>query len=161
MGTMNQTDWLAQLAPDRAPPAPGWWPLAPGWWLLAGLIILVTVCVLFRLRNPNRRLRRLALRELDTIEVANAPPAAMAVALENLMRRFALARFGRERVARLSGQTWLAFVVAEGGQAFANEAGHSLLAAAYGGATEDDRARWLAGARAFLSKAGARRRRRT
>jgi uncharacterized protein (DUF58 family) len=23
-------DWLAQLAPEHAPPAPGWWPLAPG-----------------------------------------------------------------------------------------------------------------------------------
>ena len=149
MGGMNQ-DLLAQLAPAHAPPAPGWWPPAPGWWLLAVLLLAAVAALLLWLRRPARRLRRAALQELKQLEQAGGDDAALARGLEHLLRRYAVARFGREPVARLSGERWIDFVAAHGGSALAGEPGRELLRAAYGGAAGPGRALWLSGARGFL-----------
>lgn len=152
--TTPAADWLAALAPDHAPPPPGWWPLAPGWWLLAALLILAAVVSVLWLRRPERRLRRQALAELEQIRSQQADLPGTAAALENLLRRFALARFGRERCAALSGDAWLAFLVAEGAAPLAGDSGKAMLRAAWGSPAEDARAQWFDGAHAFLSRAG-------
>ncbi len=149
-GLTPNPDWLARLAPAHAPPPPGWWPLAPGWWCLAILLVMAVVGAIYWQYLPPVRLRRTALRELKQLEETLADDVALARGLESLLRRFAVARFGRETVANLSGERWLAFVIAHGGDAWAGNAGTSLLRAAYGGAVEADRTRWLAGAQAFL-----------
>ena len=99
--------WLAQLAPDRVPPAVGWWPPAPGWWalLLIGALLAATLCMEWR--NPRRRRQRTALRELARIRADSTDPIATAQALQDLLRRYAIAVCGRERIARLSGAAWL------------------------------------------------------
>ena len=149
MGGMN-TDWLNQLAADHAPPAPGWWPLAPGWWILAVLLLIALAAALYWLRKPSLRLRRLALRELRVLERHDGDEQALAQSLEHLLRRYAIARFGRSEVAGLSGQAWIDFVVAHGGQSWAGGSGSNLLRAAYGGAVQADRHAWLAGAQGFV-----------
>ena len=143
--------WLSQLAPAHALPPPGWWPLAPGWWLLAALLIVaITAFAIFWLR-PTQRHRRSALRELRRLADNAGDDAALARGLENLLRRYALLTFGRNAVARLSGEAWLAFVAAHGGHAFAGESGHALLRAAYGGQAGNGlRAQWLDAARDFI-----------
>lgn len=146
-------DWLAQLAPAHAPPPPGWWPLAPGWWALALLVVLAIVAVWYWQRRAQARLRRAALRELAQLERAAAGDAELARGLEHLVRRYAVARFGTESVANLSGARWLAFVAARGGMDWRGDAGAGLLRAAYGGSFQTERTRWLSGARAFI-KAG-------
>ena len=147
-------DWLAQLAPAHRPPPPGWWPPAPGWWLLAVLLLAACACGLWWWRDPHRRSRRAALRELRAIRAEHADAAASARAIESLLRRFAIAVFGAARVARLPGDAWLELVIAEGGAQLQGEAGRSLLAAAFGGAgNEMDRERWIAGADAFVRHA--------
>ncbi len=146
-------DWLAQLAPSHAPPAPGWWPLAPGWWGLALLIGVAMVAVTVWQRRPQVRLRRAALRELDLLEAMAADDAVLARELEHLVRRFALARFGRAAVASLSGPGWIDYVVAHGGTAWSGAVGAKLLQAAYGGTLCAERTRWLSGARAFFKAA--------
>ena len=154
MGTVDAgapPDWLAQLAPPHAPPPVGWWPLAPGWWGL--LFILVAALFGFWLwyRRPAQRLRRSGLRELAKIESSTVGDAALAHALEQLIRRYAVVRYGREAVAKLSGSRWLAFAIARGATQWQGTTGESLLQAAYGGTPQQtDRARWIAGARAFL-----------
>jgi hypothetical protein len=76
--------------------------------------------------------------------------------VQQLLRRYAIVRYGRPRVAALSGEAWIAFVVAHGGRDWAGETGRRLLHGAYGGPTPADAAsatdpeRWLAGARAFV-----------
>jgi hypothetical protein len=145
-------DWLAQLAPAHAPPPPGWWPPAPGWWGLTLLVLLGIAALLIGLRRPPRRLRRAALRQLARLEQAGHDDAHLARQLEDLLRRYAVARFGRETVAGLTGAAWIDFVVAHGGSDWAGDAGASLLRAAYGGESPGDRARWLAGARGFLEE---------
>ncbi len=151
MGGMKPA-WLAQLAPPHAPPPPGWWPPAPGWWLLAVLLVLAIGGAAFWWRRRPVRLRRAALRELKRLEQleATADDAELARALQRLVRRYAVARFGRETTASLSGERWLAFVVAHGGSDWAGEAGASLLQAAYGKPSKSERGRWIAGARAFF-----------
>jgi hypothetical protein len=143
-------DWLAQLAPAHAPPPPGWWPPAPGWWGLALLLMAAFAALLYWLNRPPRRLRRAALRQLVRLEQENIDDTRLARGLQDLLRRYAVARFGREEVAHLAGAAWIDFVVAHGGAAWSGRCGESLLRAAYGGQAPGERDCWLAGARAFL-----------
>lgn len=151
MGGMN-TNWLAQLAPPHAPPPPGWWPPAPGWWVLALALLLLFAGLGYWLRHPRNRLRRIALRELKRLETRSVDDAVLASELEHLLRRYAIAAYGRETVAQLSGADWLAFLAAHGGAELAGETGQNLLRAAYGSPTQIDRAGWLRGARNFLGR---------
>lgn len=146
-------DWTSRLAPAHAPPPPGWWPPAPGWWVLALLLVAVAAGAVWWWRDPYRRSRRAALRELRTIRADDADIVSSARAIESLLRRFAVAVFGPSQVARLTGDAWLSFVAAQGGTALSGEAGHSLLATAFGGGGSDDRECWIAGADAFVRRA--------
>jgi Domain of unknown function (DUF4381) len=151
-------DWLTQLAPAHAPAAPGWWPPAPGWWAAAILLIFSAIAFACWVRAARPALRRKALRQLQHIRSSDADAAAVARAIENLLRRYALTVFDKGRIARLTGEAWLNFVIAEGAEALAGVSGHSLLAAAFGNHDIDDRQQWLAGAEAFIKRAGRRRR---
>ena len=142
--------WLSQLAPAHAPPPPGWWPPAPGWWLIAALLLAVGGAGVWWWRDPYRRSRRAALRELRAIRAADYDAVSGARAIESLLRRFALAVFGNARVARLTGDAWLTFVADHGGTSLAGEAGRSLLSNAFGGGGRDERESWLSGADAFV-----------
>ena len=157
---------LEQLAPDRAPPPLGWWPLAPGWWGLMVLLLLSLVLMAWlrkrRQRPSIKRWQRMALRELVQLQTTDND-ASLARGVQQLLRRYAIARYGRETVAALSGESWIAFVVRRGGSDWAGDSGRALLRCAYGGdaamhdapASPDDRERWLNGARAFVKSAGA------
>jgi hypothetical protein len=143
-------DWLAQLAPPHAPPPPGWWPPAPGWWALALLVLMAVAALVYWWTRPPRRLRRAALRALTELERAHLDDLQLARGLQDLLRRHAVARYGREKVARLAGADWLDFMVARGAREFAGPAGDALLRAAYANAAPGERHPWLAGARAFI-----------
>jgi len=152
--------WISQLAPDHAPAAVSWWPPAPGWWaslLLAAALTSAAWATLVWWRDPRRRYRRAALRELELIRARPAEPSKVAAALETLLRRYAIALYGAERVARLTGAAWLGFLGREGAERLAGDAGHSLLAAAFGATAKDERERWLAAVEAFIRDARVRR----
>jgi hypothetical protein len=150
---MNQ-DWLAQLAPAHAPAAVGWWPPAPGWWVVGALCVLLVAALIWTLRDPRRALRRAALRQLGVIRASDADGPAVARATQNLIRRYAVEVFGRNRVARLTCEEWLSFVMDAGGHALAGAPGRSMLAAAFGNAGSDDREQWFAAAAGFIKRAG-------
>jgi Domain of unknown function (DUF4381) len=148
-------DWLNQLAPEHAPPAPSWWPPAPGWWVLAALCLLMGLAIAgyCRSRSSTRaRVRRAAIAELKGIRAQNA--AHTAADIQYLLRRYALAVFGADRVARLTGEAWLDFLVHHGGERLAGEGGRALLNAAYGNkASQAEREAWLEAAAAFIRRA--------
>lgn len=150
------SDWLSQLAPGHAPPAPGWWPPAPGWWAIGLLLIVSATTLVWWLRIPGRAAKREALRQLRVIRASDADAAAVARALQNLLRRYALAVFGPDRVARLTGEAWLNFVIDAGGKTLAGAPGRTLLAAAFGNQAADDREQWIAGAEHFIHRARSR-----
>ena len=116
MGSMTP-DWITRLAPAHAPPPPGWWPLAPGWWGLLILLAMMVAGYIYWQRRPAVRLRRIALRELKNLQTTIIDDIILARELELLLRRYAMARFGRDTVANLSGERWIAFVVKHGGAA--------------------------------------------
>lgn len=151
-------NWLAQLAPERAPAPPSWWPPAPGWWVLIVLVALAVGVAIWWWRTSTslrlRRQRRVALKELDRIAVTIIEPQLVANAIQNLLRRFALTLFNRTDVATLSGDAWLCFVAEHSDGALTLEVGRSLLQAAFGAAQmSDQRQQWLAAARAFVRNA--------
>ncbi len=150
-------DWLAKLAPEHAPAAPGWWPLAPGWWALVILIVVLLGIGIYWWRRPAARRRRFARNELRRLRERGLEPVDAARAIQNLLRRYALAVFGRDATARLSGEAWLEFVVHSGGEAFVGRTGRALLAVAFGdassAASEADREGWFDAADQFLRRA--------
>lgn len=120
----------------HAAAAPGWWPPAPGWWVL-GVLALVVLLLLarwtWRRVRAARRQRRI-LAALDTLatDTAAAGMSAFLAALSALLRRVALRRYDRARVAPLSGIDWLRFLDATGGEgAFEHGAGRALADGAY------------------------------
>jgi len=113
-------DPLAGLRGYHLPDAVTWWPPAPGWWLLGGLLlVLVVALALCRMRRRRRRAAaRQALDELARLRAdlaAHDNPGDFVRGLSRLLRRFALVRFPRRRVAGLTGAAWLEFLDAHGG----------------------------------------------
>jgi hypothetical protein len=117
---------------------------------LLTLFVLLAVMLVYWQTRPAVRLRRIALRELNHIQKTVSDDVALACELEHLLRRYAVVRFGRDTVASLSGERWIAFVIEHGGAAWGGNIGSDLLCIAYGGDAKAERTEWLAGARAFI-----------
>jgi hypothetical protein len=90
-----------------------WWPPATGWWLLAlASIMLLLVLALWArrlLRFPPGSWRseaRSALLRLRKRHRGQSPKKS-ALELSELLRRTTMVQFGRERLASLSGESWL------------------------------------------------------
>ena len=98
------------------PEAISWWPLAMGWWFLLALIILVTVGMVFWLKNSKQRLqkksqmslRKQVMSELVTIQKIE-DDHLFVERLSGLLKRVAITQYG-QKVAGLSGQQWLEFM---------------------------------------------------
>jgi Domain of unknown function (DUF4381) len=149
--------WLAQLAPEHAPPPPAWWPPAPGWWIVAVLGAVAVGVPCWRRLSPHilrgRVSRNAALEELERIR-SQADAGAVAPAIQRLLRRYALTVFERERVAPLTGESWVRFLSEYGATAFADGGGQAFLTAAYGGPHGTlQRESWLEAAEGFIRQA--------
>lgn len=122
-----------------------WWPLAPGWWLLLAVLVVIAYAAfhwraILRLRVPVpgitlgtwrwdaaaqlRSLRRRARADQDAKTTAGE--------LSELLRRIAMARWGRDACAGLNGEDWLAWLAARDPKGFPWEArGRLLISAPY------------------------------
>jgi hypothetical protein len=95
---------LSNLRDIVLPLAVPWWPPAPGWWIIgAGIVaaILMASTRAYRRYRANAY-RREAIRELDALPDRTA--------VMPLLKRTAMAAYGREGVAALSGADFLAFL---------------------------------------------------
>jgi hypothetical protein len=109
----------------------GWWPLAYGWWLLLGLILLGALLILMAIRyRSRRRLRRLALQQLEALD--KLPAEQLAAPLSRLLRQAAVNHFSAAETAGLIGQDWLEFLDRPlKDKGFSQGVGHCLLDAPY------------------------------
>ncbi len=134
---MNGTDPLAELRDYHLPEPVSWWPPAPGWWILALLLTALTLALALWLARRHRRRAALRLARAELQGLADAwqgdgDALAYVRGLSRLLRRFALVRFERRRVAGLAGEDWLAFLDAHGGEGrFQSDTGRLLIEAAY------------------------------
>ena len=110
---MNRQDPLSQLRDIHLPAPVGWWPPAPGWWfiLFAAIAIFAVLACFWRRRFVKKRYRRIAVREMALLRTRDTGNiAAVLVEVSALLRRVAIQTFGRQEVARLSGDAWLSFL---------------------------------------------------
>ncbi len=133
---MNPTSQAAlQLRDIHLPAEPGFWPPAPGWWILAVLLLALlawaTWVGLRRYRLLRQRQRILAmLAELEQ-ETDTITPQSIA-RISTLLRRLALMRYPRQRVAALTGTDWLQFLDESGGNGrFSHGPGQVLASGPY------------------------------
>ena len=130
-------DPLSQLRDIHLPDPVGLWPLAPGWWI-AGVILLVIGVAIFRLIRKRIRKgapRRNALRELAshyrTFE-NDGNERKYIININVLLKKVAANYYGKPKVAKLSGEAWLAFLDKHTGEdTFARGAGSALATGPY------------------------------
>lgn len=112
MNGQNPLDMLRDIhLPGEVSP----WPPAPGWWILAILCIVFILWVVRFIwkRHQQKRLLRLSVYTMSELEHAyrhHQDPALLVKQYSSLLRQIALARFPRQKIASLTGKSWLAFL---------------------------------------------------
>ena len=130
-------DPLSDMRDIHLPDPVSFWPPAPGWWitliLVIGLIAL-SVWAFRQFRIPKAfRTARHELQGLRESYAANQQDRTLTLGLSHLLRRYAMAIYGRERVAGLTGLKWLDFLNEKGlTSQFTDGAGRVLVSAPYG-----------------------------
>ncbi|MCK5876878.1 MAG: DUF4381 domain-containing protein [Candidatus Marithrix sp.] len=97
-----------------------WWPLASGWWILIGLIILLAIIIIYRLRRKQKgqSWQQMARKEWLQLRPLNSPAREQLNFLSILLRRIAVQKYGRETCAGLSGEKWLVWLTKNDPQGF-------------------------------------------
>jgi hypothetical protein len=149
-------DPLEALRPLHPPTPVGWWPPAPGWWVLAALVLGALGVAWWHRRRT--ALRRAALIELRQLERSAPDDGRLAIGVNLLLRRVALACFPRRQVAALSGEAWLRFLDTQaGGTGFSTGPGRVLATAPFAPKSTLERPALLALARQWIREACRRR----
>lgn len=137
MGPLVQMpmDPLSDLRDIHLPPPPPWWPPAPGWWLLAVLgLALAAVGARFALaawrRGRRRRAATRAMQRLRERYEGGEEVRELTAELATVLRRAAMIRHPRARVAGLTGRAWLEFLDDDAHQ-FTEGVGRQLATAPY------------------------------
>ena len=111
---------MLDLRDIHAAPPPAFWPPAPGWWLLAAVLLLV-LAVLAVWSFRRYRAYRQKCQIMDEIDqlihcYSKENITAFITGVSTLLRRVALRRYARARVASLTGSDWLRFLDETGGE---------------------------------------------
>ncbi len=129
---LSLTELLDRMNPVVEPEPVAWMPQTTAWAVLGLIVVLLAALAAWRWlrRRQQNRYRREALAELDRIQAEAGPHLPLRVA--ELLRRTALTRFDRRRVASLTGDAWLAFLVqSSDGRGFSDGPGRLLVSAPY------------------------------
>lgn len=137
---MNQT--IAEASLDNLhdiilPDAVGLLPLAPGWIILGGL--LLTLLLHFAVKGYKRYQKTLYKREaLKELERSTDEGKEGAVALLALARRVAIAAYGREAMAKLTGDAWWNFMEQHSKVKMSGELREKITTLLYNDGTPED-----------------------
>lgn len=123
---MNSGIDLTGLKGLHYPVTPNFWPLAWGWYVILGIILLIAlIIILKRMRSP----LTYANREMKKIQKTS--PEKQLKLLSQLLKRVAMARYGREAIAPLSEDAWQEFLLASAPKVLTDEQAHLLAYAIY------------------------------
>lgn len=133
---------LQNLHDIISPQAVAWLPPAPGWYVLS--LTLFLFCSWFSVQKyllwKRNRYRREALIELATIQkqaAAGSVTQQLLPQLSELVKRTAIAAYGRHLVASLTGDEWLDFLDTTGStHLFTQGDGQLLQGCSYQSATQ-------------------------
>ncbi|MGB1141792.1 MAG: DUF4381 domain-containing protein [Halioglobus sp.] len=108
-GNYTLGDFVEVVSPEGV----SWLPQTAGWyWLGAALLVLLARYGWRRIRRWHRnRYRREAIKRLDS--VAHDSADDLPARLNTLLKLAAMAGFGRDTVASLTGDAWVAFLNAQ------------------------------------------------
>jgi len=108
-GNYTLGDFVEVVSPDGV----SWLPQTAGWYCLgAGLLILLARYCWRRIKHWHRnRYRREAVRRLERLAKHGADD--LPTQLNTLLKLAAMAGFGREAVASLTGDAWVTFLNAQ------------------------------------------------
>jgi len=103
-----------QLRDIHLPDPVGWWPLAPGWWLLIVLSIALIAVSIWLLLRWHRHPVTSALRELNQQKARSMDDKAWLTESSVLLRRVAMALYGRQMIAQACAAQWQQLLQTQG-----------------------------------------------
>ena len=123
---MNSAIDLTGLKGLHYPVAPDFWPLAWGWYvILGGILLLVLIIIYKRTSSP----LAYATREMKKIQKSASEKQLKL--LSQLLKRVAMAHYGREAIAPLSENAWQEFLLASAPGILTKEEANQLAYAIY------------------------------
>ena len=123
---MNSEIDLTGLKGLHYPTAPDFWPLAWGWYVIfGGILLLVLIIIYKRTGSP------LAYATQEMKKIQKSAPEKQLKLLSQLLKRVAMARYGREAIAPLSEESWQEFLLAAATGILTKDEAHLLAYAVY------------------------------
>lgn len=93
---------------------PSFWPLATGWWVLIGVIVILCLSALIFYHFWRQRPSVYAIRKLNKMTVQISDDLTYLKEVSQLLKRVAIAVYGRPKIAPLSDQKWQDFLLSAG-----------------------------------------------
>ena len=124
---MNQID-LSGLRDIHLPIEPDFWPLATGWYVLFGGIFLCIFLIFMVWRIHQNKPLPYALRELGKIQKM---PHDQLKVLSQLLKRVAMANYGRKEIAPLTEDAWQEFLLSAAPDTLTKKQAHLLAFSVY------------------------------
>jgi len=127
---MNQNIDLSGLRDLHIMSRPDIWPLAYGWWILFALFAFLVFAFFAGRYFWRKRPVVYAVRAAQNLAKESANDLAYIKGLSQLLKRVAIAAFGRTAVAQLSGTKWQEFLLQQGDM-FSKPEAHAIAFAPY------------------------------
>ena len=123
---MNSEIDLTGLKGLHYPIAPDFWPLAWGWYVILGVLLLLVMIIIYKKRSSP-----LAYANKEMKKIQKSAPEKQLKLLSQLLKRVAMARYGREAIAPLSENAWQEFLLASAPGILTKEEANQLAYAVY------------------------------
>ncbi len=122
---MNQVD-LSNLKDIHLPVLPDFWPLATGWYVLSAIILGIFLATYLIWKWYQNQPLPYALKELEKVKKEKQIKL-----LSQLLKRVAMAKYGRKKVAPLDEDSWQEFLLSAAPNVFSVNQAHLLAYSIY------------------------------
>lgn len=125
--------------------SPSWWPLATGWWVLLAMVVTLLIgltLTIWRARQRTKPLRLLQARWQGITQ----PDCDTILQMSEDAKKLLIRRYGRDKVAALSGRNWLKFLDEQVQKPVMLHQAHLWQSALYGDGLDPTQAKTVQGA---------------